>query len=634
MKGNAGEDKLQLNATDGLRPLSAASRDRAGRIGAHGHAVIAVLVRAFNLHPLGFGLGVLFLLAAPGAPAAPTKRVLIVHSFGNAAPPFTTASTAFETALVEEMGEPVDLDEVSLDVARYATLEMEEALVELLRKRQTRWQPDLVVPIGSPAGVFVAHHRDQLFPAQTPIIYTGMDQRRLPPDALQRNATFVGASYDLPGAVEDLLQLAPDTTNVVIVIGATPLERFWTDVLRSEYAVFTNRLSFTWFNDLSLEQIRERSAQLPPRSFLLLILFMRDAAGVTHNANDVLRQIHQVANAPINGLFNEQLGLGIVGGRVYTDDVEGRESARIAVRILRGEPATNFPAKLIAPRNPRYDWRELRRWNISEKRLPAGSEVLFRQPSVWVRYRWPIAGVTAFCLLQAALILGLLLNRTKRRRAESAAHTLSQRLIHAHEEERARLARELHDDLTQRVARMAIDVGRVEQSSEGQPGADTIRSVRDGLVGLSADIHALSYRLHPSILEDLGLAEALKAECDRFSRQESIPADLSVRALPAIHPDTALCLFRVAQESLRNVARHARAKTVGVSVRSTEGGLELVVSDDGIGMRRDLEAEHPNLGLASMQERVRLLGGEFEVDSTPGQGTTILAWVPSRNDQP
>src|SRR6185436_561018 len=95
--------------------------------------------------------------------AAQAKRVLVMHSFGNAAPPFTTHSIAFETELTEKLGEPVDLDEVYLDVARYATLDMEEALVEFVRKRQANWKPDLVVPIGSPAGVFVAKHRSRLF---------------------------------------------------------------------------------------------------------------------------------------------------------------------------------------------------------------------------------------------------------------------------------------------------------------------------------------------------------------------------------------------------------------------------------------------------------------------------------------
>src|SRR6185503_8682198 len=111
-----------------------------------------------------------------------------------------------------------------------------------------------------------AQNRDRLFPSATPIIYTGMDQRRLPPGALQQNAAFVGASYDLPGAVEDILQLAPATTNIVVVIGATPLERYWTDVLRREYQPLTNRVGFTWFNDLSFDQMVQQSARLPPHS--------------------------------------------------------------------------------------------------------------------------------------------------------------------------------------------------------------------------------------------------------------------------------------------------------------------------------------------------------------------------------
>src|SRR5256885_11760272 len=108
------------------------------------------------------------------------KRVLVVHSFGSVAPPFTTHSIAFETELVEKMGKRVDLDEVSLDMARYADPNLQEALVEYLQKRQAHWQPDLVVPIGSPAGVFVEQYRGRPFPA-TPILYPGMGSRRLSP---------------------------------------------------------------------------------------------------------------------------------------------------------------------------------------------------------------------------------------------------------------------------------------------------------------------------------------------------------------------------------------------------------------------------------------------------------------------
>jgi len=356
-------------------------------------------------------------LTAVCATASEPKRVLIVHSFGSSAPPFTTHSIAFETELVARLGERVDLDEVSLDMARYSDSNLQEALVEYLQKRQSHWQPDLVVPIGSPAGVFVAQHRDRLFP-KTPILYTGMDRGRLPPDALEKNAAFIGENFDAPGFIEDILQIAPATKNIAVVIGASPVEQYWAAAFRKEFAPFTNRINFIWLNDLSLDQMLEKTRALPPDSFIFLILLLRDAAGVTHNADEALKRIHAVANAPINSIFQHQLGLGIVGGRLYQAELEGIESARIAVHILHGEPASNFPPKIVGPLPPRYDWRELRRWKISEKHLPPGSVVLFREPTLWQNYRvWIIAGVSV-CLVQAALIFGLFANLSKRRRAE------------------------------------------------------------------------------------------------------------------------------------------------------------------------------------------------------------------------
>src|SRR5688500_4694743 len=154
-------------------------------------------------------LSLLLTVTAGSALAAEAQRVLIVHSFGSTAPPFTTHSTAFETTLTREMGSHVDLDEVSLDMARYAQPDLELPFVELLRRRLEKWTPDLVVPIGSPAGRFVNKYRDRLFP-RTPIIYTGMDRRTLPPGVL-KNATFVGEDFKLAGLVEDILELKPDT---------------------------------------------------------------------------------------------------------------------------------------------------------------------------------------------------------------------------------------------------------------------------------------------------------------------------------------------------------------------------------------------------------------------------------------
>ncbi len=228
-------------------------------------------------------------------------------------------------------------------------------------------------------------------------------------------------------------------------------------------------------------------------------------------------------------------------------------------------------------------------------------------------------------------LMGVTVDVTDRKRAEAALRDLSQRLIRAHEEERALLARELHDDLTQRLAVLAIDVGRTELAARGA-GAERLRAVREGLVALSEDVHTLAYQLHPSVLEELGLAEALRTECERFRSRSRADVLVNIDPLPvAAGADAALCLFRVAQEALRNVERHSSAGTVAVALRQQDGGTLLTVRDDGEGFDPDAVRDRPSLGLASMRERLQLVGGKLCVDSLPGEGTAILAWVPPEN---
>jgi PAS domain S-box-containing protein len=349
--------------------------------------------------------------------AAEPKRVLIVHSFGSATPPFSVHAVAFETELVAKMGERIDLDEVSLDMARYSDPDMQEALVDYLETRNTKWQPDLVVPIGAPAGIFVSKYRDRLF-AETPILLSSLDQRLLPEDALAKNAAYIGQKFDLQGLIDDILQLAPNTKYIALVAGVTPLEQYWTEAFRKTIAPLTDRVHVIYFNDLSFDQMLERAAKLPPDSYIFMLVLLRDAAGVTHNTDEALQKLHAVANAPINSIFDHQIGLGIVGGRLYQSEQVGTEAAETAVRILRGEPASSFSPKLIERLPPRYDWRELHHWKIDQKHLPAGSTILFRPPTAWQEYReWIISGIAVF-VVETALIAALLANLIKRRRAE------------------------------------------------------------------------------------------------------------------------------------------------------------------------------------------------------------------------
>lgn len=222
---------------------------------------------------------------------------------------------------------------------------------------------------------------------------------------------------------------------------------------------------------------------------------------------------------------------------------------------------------------------------------------------------------------------------TKEQSLQQARKTLQQlatKLIASQEEERARIAREMHDDWTQRLAVLAIDAARLEgQLGVNESTLNGLRSMREQLVRLAEDVHALSRQLHPSILTDLGLVEALRSECASFSRREEIMVDYrAVDMRSHIPKEVALCVYRIAQESLRNIAKHAAVDEALVTLTACENELLLRIEDSGVGFDTASERANPGIGLASMEERVSLIGGRFSVNSLIGQGTTVEVRAP------
>ena len=209
---------------------------------------------------------------------------------------------------------------------------------------------------------------------------------------------------------------------------------------------------------------------------------------------------------------------------------------------------------------------------------------------------------------------------------------LAGKLLSVQEAERRRLAREMHDDLTQRLAVLAIDIGKMElkfQDSE-DPVLETLRSIRERLVNLSGDVHAISRQLHPSILEDLGLADAIKSECNSFTKREGIAVDYRTETMPpGISADVAICIYRIVQEGLRNVAKHADTTQLQVSLTGKDDSIHLMIKDQGAGFDLKEMEKKLGLGLVSMQERVRLIQGNISIESRPGKGTVINVRTPA-----
>ena len=216
-------------------------------------------------------------------------------------------------------------------------------------------------------------------------------------------------------------------------------------------------------------------------------------------------------------------------------------------------------------------------------------------------------------------------------------HVLASQLLRLQEDERRRISRDLHDDINQRLALLSIDIEMLEQQLSHAPDGTikTVRAVQNRIVELSEDVRRLAYQFHPSILDDLGLSIALRRLVDDFHARTGISARFICKDIPThLAQDIVTCLYRLAQEGLTNISRHARAKNVRVELRRLRDGLQLMVSDDGVGfdVNRD-DGRRGSLGLLSMKERVSLVAGIFDIQSTPGEGTRVCAWVPFKQER-
>ena len=384
------------------------------------------------------------------------------------------------------------------------------------------------------------------------------------------------------------------------------------------------------FNTLRAE--RDWPGALVKRLQLVAQVFANALA--RKRADEALRKSEErlAAGADLAGLAFYEVDLG--DRTVFVDD-RFRDICGIPPEPLEGLEALEFWIEHLHPgdRQRVMDQREQLHNGTLERLI---MDYRYLHPTQGEKWLHHVARVTRRDATgRKTRTFGVLRDITARKRVEEELRDLSRRLIRAHEEERALLARELHDDVTQRLALLAIEVGRAELAASDESQAQSMRSVREGLVRLSEDIHSLAYQLHPSVLEELGLAEALRAESERLVSQGRVDLSLELDPLPAaVGRDAALCLFRVAQGALNNVTRHSAARAASVVLRQMDGGLLLAVRDDGVGFDPASPGTGMSLGLASMRERVRLVNGTLDIESAPGEGTAIIAWVPAEGEAP
>jgi signal transduction histidine kinase len=567
----------------------------------------------------------LVVLATASFPVhAQQRKVISIHAARRDAPAPIVADETIRRVLQQQLAEKLDYYAEYVDVTRFPDAGYLPALRDYLRYKYASQRFDVVVATSDAALDFVKNFGDEIFPAAAVVFVAETGTK--PPS----RGTGVTFSLDLSRTLGLVARLEPDVRRIVVVSGASESDRFYEDLGRRQFQPYDGRFEFTYWSGLTMADLLARGSELPGDAVLYPVGLFEDGAGERFVALDALDRLAAASSRPVYAWALTEMNHGVIGGdmidleRIYT------EAARLALRVVAGEPAETIPVTSIDPYVVQVDWRQLQRWGVSESRVPGGGVVRFREPSLWSQYRGLVMAAASLLVLQSALIAGLLVQRARRRRAEQQNRDLVGRLITAQESERTRIARELHDDVGQRVASLSMEIGLVRRRvGDGPPGVrDDLNALQQDVIVLAKDLRELSHELHPGLLEHLGLADALKARCDEVSAESGVAVRLAVGAdIGTIPPEVSLCVYRVAQEALRNVVKHAKAETAQIDLTRNNGRLAMRIADDGRGFDGPPRGSR-GLGLISLDERVRSLNGTFRVDSAPGHGTTVSVSLP------
>jgi signal transduction histidine kinase len=557
--------------------------------------------------------------------------VVTIHWSTEDFPSTSVVDAAIREALVGR-GMPVDYFTEYLESDRFPPEAASSALRDYIQRKYRGRRIDAVIAVADPALDFAIRNRALLFPEAPIVASVGV----APDDAARTAGAGITGLVSNPTFARTLdlaLTLHPSAERVFVIAQAPTIDY---SGLLTELAPAARGRQITAINETRLPQLLEAIRRIPERSVVLYLRFSQEEPGQVVFPSDAARLVSESAPVPVYGANDSVIGAGVVGGFVRTRDRIGHRLGEMVRVILDGTRAQDIPFE-TSSLVPMFDWRQIERWGIDSSLLPPDSVFRFREPTVWDHYRWYIVGALSVVVVQTVLIAALLMHRSQRRKAEVALRVTSDRnrelaesLITAQEEERTRIARELHDDVGQRVASLSIALSGVKRRVRDDAALlQDVTQLQEQAVDLSSELRQLSHDLHPAALEHLGLLDALRGRCDDLKESSGLRVRLDVSDDWVEVPDAvALCLYRVAQEALRNIAQHADAQAVTVTLgRHQTNRVFMWVSDDGRGLANGT-ARPQGLGLRSLTERVRMLGGTLDILSTPGTGTTVAVSVP------
>ena len=574
----------------------------------------------------------ILLFALTGLPvvAQPnTKNVVVLFSFFERD---HTSLDLMESSLRARVPWHVKFSVAYLENPRFEEKSYRESLAETFRRGYGREKPDLVIVASEPALRFAVEYRDKMFPG-APIVFFAISSALA--DQKMPGVTGVASPPGTRGTIDLALHLHPDTKAVAVITNVSKIERDWLAAVHSELLRHQDKVREIDLVGPPSGQMLERVHALPPHTVVLFQLFPQDSTQPTIGSWDVLAATAR--RLPTYSIFPTlALDRGGIGGAYYDGPKDCALAGEVAARVLSGEQPDNIPVVRNSNLQVRVDWRQLQRWHIPESALPPGSVVEFKRASPWQQYKWKIVGMLGLLALESLLIVALLASLRRRRRAEESLKGLTGQLLQSQDEERRRMARDLHDGTAQDLAGISLCLGQVLGPSA--PDGNGTRHLLEEAHSLSRkalqEVRSVSYALHPPMVDQMGLVPALRWYLEGLMKRTNfsiiLDAPPEIGALP---PEVEGTLFRIVQESMSNIMRHSGADTVKVRLVRDSKAVRINIEDNGHGLEAhalsSLETGAPlGVGVAGMGERVRQVGGKLEIRSG-GTGTTVLVSVPA-----
>ena len=580
---------------------------------------------------------------------AETRNVVVLYDERPSLPGLSIIDASLAATLTSNSSESLELYREAMDLSRVDSDLYEPLLRDHLRAKYANLKIDVVIAVMGPALDFLLRFGNEIFPG-TPIVFCGIDRHELGDRPLPAHVTGVLAKREFLPTLELALGLHPDTRKVVYVAGTSEFDYRLVAQAKRELAVYSDKLELTFLTDLPFEALLEELSRLPPATIVLYSTLFRDGAGEAFVPHEAARRVSEAANSPVYGFVDQYLGYGIVGGHLYTLRAHGEHAAKLALQILAGAAPAQLP--LIEPQTAekRFDSRQLERWNISERRLPAGSVIDFSRPSLWGQYKYYVVAAAAVVTLQALMIGGLLVQRSRRRRAEIEMQTQRAEIAHLNRVvTTGQLAASIAHELNQPLAAIMANAGALHAmlNNRGQMPDE----VREALADIRRDDERAAeiirsmrgFLRRREIVEGPVELNELVSEIVRLLSAEAVTRGVRVdfeprKDLPWIVGDRVhlqqvmVNLMLNGFEAMADVPEHSRL----LAVRMTNGGgaVQIDVRDSGTGIAPErlpklfepfqtTKKEGLGIGLSIARSIVAAHGGRVWAENNPDVGATF-----------